>query len=344
MSEPKLLLSALQGKKVPRVPFWFMRQAGRYLPEYRALRASCSGFMDLCFTPEKAAEVTIQPIARFDMDGAILFSDILVIPYALGCDVTFEAGEGPKLTVIQTEEALQQLSHAFIHEKLGPIYETIARVKKQLPSHTTFLGFAGAPWTVACYMLQGKGGEEFATARQLAHRNPLLVKKLIDIITDATIVYLKKQIETGVDAVQIFDSWSGLLTPAQFSEYCLMPTQKIVRALKATYPHTPIIGFPKGAAGYLETYATISEVDAIGIDQFTPLAFAKTQTPEKILQGNLDPLLLASNQQAMLQQAQTIVDTMKNSRFVFNLGHGMVPHTPVENVEALVQFLKASSV
>jgi uroporphyrinogen decarboxylase len=193
-------------------------------------------------------------------------------------------------------------------------------------------------------MLQGKGGEEFATARQLAHRNPLLVKKLIDVITDATIAYLKKQIETGVDAVQIFDSWSGLLTPAQFSEYCLIPTQKIVRALKATYPHTPIIGFPKGAASCLEPYATISEVDAIGVDQFTSLAFAQTHAHGKILQGNLDPLLLASSREGALQQAQSILDTVGNRPFVFNLGHGMVPHTPVENVEALVQFLKASSI
>jgi uroporphyrinogen decarboxylase len=343
MSEEKLLVSAFQGKATRRVPFWFMRQAGRYLPEYRELRATCTGFMDLCFTPEKAAEVTLQPITRFDMDGAILFSDILVIPHALGSQVTFEAGEGPKLSIIDDEAGLNALSLETIHEVLAPIYETIRLVKKQLPGHTTFLGFAGAPWTVACYMLQGKGGDDFATARQKAYQQPALVKQLIDVITDATILYLKKQIETGVDAVQIFDSWAGLLTPAQFMEYSIFPTQTIVRALKADYPDIPIIGFPKGAASHLGDYAKLTGVDVLGVDQFTPLAFAKQQAGNTVLQGNLDPLLLASDKDEALRQAEIILKQFGDAPAVFNLGHGMLPHTPVAHVEALVQFLKTST-
>lgn len=343
MSEEKLLLTALQGKQTKRTPFWFMRQAGRYLPEYRELRAGCNGFLDLCFTPAKAAEVTLQPIRRFNMDGAILFSDILVIPYALGSSVTFEAGEGPRLSVIENADDVKKLSLAALHEKLSPVYETIARVKQDLPKHTTFLGFAGSPWTIACYMLAGKGGDDFVEARRVAYQNPALVSALMDVIADATTAYLRKQIDTGVDAVQLFDSWAGLLSPAQFEAFCIKPTQKIVQALKQSHPQVPIIGFPKGAASQLQAYAQTG-VNAFGIDQFTPLAFAKQQLPGRVLQGNLDPILLASDAQATLHQAEEILKTFGNQPAVFNLGHGMVPHTPVAHVEALVKFLQEASV
>lgn len=338
MGNEKLLLTALQGKPITRIPFWFMRQAGRYLPEYRATRASSKGFLDLCFSPDKAAEVTLQPIRRFGMDGAILFSDILVIPHALGAHVTFTEGEGPSLSTIQEISQLDALQ--FDDAQLSAVYETIGLVKTQLPKTTTFLGFAGAPWTIACYMLQGKGGNEFQTARSIAYQNPKLVQALIDKITDATILYLKKQIATGVDAVQIFDSWAGYVNPHQFHDFCIRPIQKIVNALKQEYPNTPIIGFPKNTTAHLKNYAANTGVDVIGIDQFTPLAFAKTQCGTKVLQGNLDPVLLASDKEMALAQAEMILQEFGMMPAVFNLGHGMLPHTPLAHVEALCHKLR----
>ncbi len=339
MAPSKLLISTLQGKIGERVPFWFMRQAGRYLPEYKTTRATASGFLDLCFSPEKAAEVTIQPLRRFGMDAAILFSDILVIPHALGVEVTFAEGEGPVVEVTHTKERIEKFELDKVKERLEPVAQTVRLVKQQLPEGTALIGFAGAPWTVACYMLQGKSGKEFAKARQFAQAQPVLMQLLIDKLTDATIDYLKMQIDAGAEAIQIFDSWAGLLSSAQFAKWSIAPTRKIVSALKQYNKHIPIIGFPKGAGLFLKDYADTG-VDCFGIDMNTPIAFAKQNAQGCALQGNLDPLLLCYDVQGALDEAKRILETMKDTAFVFNLGHGMIPEMPIAHVEALSQLLR----
>ena len=339
-SENKILLQCLQGQKTNRVPFWFMRQAGRHLSEYREVRASCDGFMGLCFTPEKASEVTLQPVRRYGMDGAILFSDILVIPKAMGMGVRFETGEGPILEAISDADGLKGLQEEDKENHLAPIYETIHLTKDALPKETTFLGFAGAPWTIACYMLQGRGGKEFVDARAIAYQQPEFVSSLIEKITQATIHYLRKQIDAGVDAVQIFDSWAGFVNPHLFDDYVITPTQKIVSSLKETHPNTPVIGFPKGAVSYMNRYTKIDGLSAFGVDQFTDMSFAKNHANGKVLQGNLDPILLANDKQATLDQAARIKEIMGDTPFVFNLGHGVIPQTPIENVTALSEMLR----
>lgn len=340
MTEDKLLIQALQGKQTARVPFWFMRQAGRFLPEYKATRATASGFLDLCFSPEKAAEVTLQPLRRFGMSAAILFSDILVIPYALGVDVRFAEGEGPIVEVTNTKQRIEAFELDKVRARLEPVAETVRLVKNKLPEGTTLIGFAGAPWTVACYMLQGKSGKEFAKARQFAQAEPVLMQLLIDKVTDATIDYLKMQIDAGAEAIQIFDSWSGLLSPAQFAKWCIEPTKKIVKALRAYKKEIPLIGFPKGAGLFLKDYAQ-TDVDCFGIDMNTPIAFAKQHAAGKCLQGNLDPLLLCYDLNGALDETKRILETMKDHPFVFNLGHGMIPEMPIAHVEALSNLLKA---
>ncbi|OYW13295.1 MAG: uroporphyrinogen decarboxylase, partial [Rhodospirillales bacterium 12-54-5] len=273
MTKEKLFITTLQGKPNERVPFWFMRQAGRYLPEYRELRATTKGFLDLCFSPEKAAEVTLQPLRRFDMDAAILFSDILVVPYGLGVDVRFAEGEGPIVAVTNTAEKIAALRLEYIKEKLEPIAETVRLVKKQLPQSTALIGFAGSPWTVACYMLQGRSGKEFAAAREFAYAHAALMQSLMDVLSEATIEYLRMQIDAGAEAIQLFDSWAGLLPPDEFAKWSIEPTKKIVAAIKQSHPHIPIIGFAKGAGLNLPNYAQATGVDAIGVDQHTPMGF-----------------------------------------------------------------------
>ncbi|MFZ4125110.1 MAG: uroporphyrinogen decarboxylase [Rickettsiales bacterium] len=339
MTEDKLLISTLQGKRSDQIPFWFMRQAGRFLPEYKATRATASGFLDLCFSPEKAAEVTLQPLRRFGMSAAILFSDILVIPYALGVNVTFAEGEGPIVEVTNTKQRIEAFELDKVRERLEPVAETVKLVKNELPEGAALIGFAGAPWTVACYMLQGKSGKEFAKARQFAQAEPVLMQSLIDKVTDATIEYLKMQIDAGAEAIQIFDSWSGLLSPAQFAKWSVAPTGKIVSALKNYNKKIPIIGFPKGAGLFLKDYAQTG-VDCFGIDMNTPMEFAKANANGKCLQGNLDPLLLCYDLNGALDQTKRILETMGASPFVFNLGHGMIPEMPIAHVEALSNVLK----
>lgn len=340
MTEDKILLRAIRGEKTSRVPFWFMRQAGRYLPEYKQIRAQAGSFLDLCYNPELATEVTLQPIKRFGMDGAILFSDILVLPHALGVDVRFEQGEGPVVEKILTQSRINQLSPHQIETHCTPVFETIARVKKTLPSTTTLLGFAGAPWTVACYMIEGKGSKDFASVRQFSYEKPELFSQILSILTDATITYLSKQIESGVDAIQLFDSWAGVLSPEQFERYVIAPNKKIINTLKQKYPETGLLCFPRGAGTMLSAFAEHVPCDALSIDTMMPLFFAKTAAFKKTLQGNLDPLLLASDKNAALANARKILETMKNEPFIFNLGHGMVPHTPIENVMALCDIIK----
>ena len=342
MQKDKLFLEALKGKKTPSVPFWFMRQAGRYLPEYKALRATTKGFLDLCFTPEKAAEVTIQPLRRFNMSAAILFSDILVIPYALGVDVRFAEGEGPIVETTTTLERIQKFDQSQVTTKLAPVAETVRLVKKELSEETALIGFAGAPWTVACYMLQGKSGKEFAAARRFAYAEPKLMQQLIDQLTEATIAYLQMQIDAGADAVQIFDSWAGLLTPDQFAKWVIDPTQKISAALRASHPNTAIIGFAKGAGLQLPAYAKATNVNAIGVDQHTPMEFAiASALPNQAVQGNLDPLLLAFDKDGALRETEKILTSFGKRPAIFNVGHGFIPETPIEHVEAVSNLVKS---
>lgn len=343
MINKKLLLQALHGNCTPAIPFWFMRQAGRYLPEYRAVRATTSGFMDLCFTPEKAAEVTLQPLRRFPLSAAILFSDILVIPYGLGVDVRFAEGEGPIVGLCNTEKAIQALTFSTVETKLAPIAQTVRLVKKQLPKDVALIGFAGAPWTVACYMLQGKSGKEFAAARKFAYAEPALMQQLMEVLVPATITYLRMQIDAGAEAIQLFDSWAGLLTPEQFAKWVIPPTKQIVDALRDSHPHIPLIGFAKGAATQLALYAKETGVDCIGIDQHTPMEYGIScrATTTQAVQGNLDPLLVATNKDAALRQTEKILKSFGDAPCVFNLGHGFIPETPIENVAAVAEMVAA---
>jgi uroporphyrinogen decarboxylase len=348
MSDP-LLIQTLNGTLTPRIPFWFMRQAGRYLPEYRQVRATTTGFLDLCFTPEKAAEVTLQPLRRFGMDAAILFSDILVIPHGLGVDVNFVEGEGPRVAITNTAETIAALDLSTVRSKLVPVAETVKLVKKQLietaPSGAApaaLIGFAGAPWTVACYMLQGKSGKEFQDARLFALAEPVLMQQLIDTLTSATIDYLRMQIDAGADAVQIFDSWAGLLTPEQFTKWVIAPTVKIVAALRQSHPKTPIIGFAKGAGLLLLDYAEETQVNCIGVDQHTDLDYAIEcrTSDQQAVQGNLDPLLIAADKDGALRETERILTWFEDVPAVFNLGHGFIPSTPIENVAAVAKLVK----
>lgn len=332
----KPLLAVLRGERRTTPPLWLMRQAGRYLPEYRALRAQKGGFLELCYDPEAAAEVTLQPIRRFGFDGAILFSDILVIPYALGQSLWFEAGEGPRLAPPLVDAALSSL--AAVPERLGPIYETVARVAAQLPSATTFLGFAGSPWTVATYMVAGSGSKDQSAARSLAYADPEAFGAIINAIIDATVDYLAGQIAAGVDAVQLFESWAGSLAPAQFERWVIAPNAEIVRRLKARCPDTPIIGFPKGAGGKLAAYAYETGVDALGLDETVDPLWADAILPKGLpVQGNLDPLALLTGGAALDKAVGDLLAAFPARPHIFNLGHGITPDVPVAHVDALVQ-------
>ena len=334
------LLAVLQGERRDPPPIWLMRQAGRYLPEYRMLRASKGGFLELCYDPDAAAEVTLQPIRRFGFDGAILFSDILVVPHALGQDLSFAAGEGPRLTPPLGDAPLESLQAA--PERLQPIYETVRRVATALPPETTFLGFAGAPWTVATYMVAGEGSKDHAAARITAYREPGRFAALIERIVALTVDYLVGQIDAGVHAVQLFESWSGSLAPAQFERWVVDPNREIVRQLRAHRPGIPIIGFPKGAGGKLGHYAELTGVDAIGIDETVDPAWADKVLPAALpVQGNLDPLALLAGGEALARAVSGIRNAFVNRPHVFNLGHGITPEVPVAHVEQLLAMVRA---
>lgn len=319
-----------------------MRQAGRYLPEYRALRAEKGGFLELVNDSAMAAEITLQPIRRFGFDGAILFSDILVIPHALGQDLRFEAGEGPRLSPPLMDHALESLVRA--PERLAPVYETVRRVRSELPERTTFLGFAGSPWTVATYMVAGQGSREQAETRRYAYRDPKAFGAIIDAIVESTVDYLSRQIEAGVDAVQLFDSWSGSLAPAEFERWVIAPTARIVAALKARHPATPVIGFPKGAGGKLIAYARETGVDAIGLDETVDPRWATAYLPENMpVQGNLDPLALIAGGAALDEAARRILGSFADRPHIFNLGHGILPDTPITHVEQLLVLVRGGA-
>lgn len=337
----KRMLSALQGNLTDRPPFWFMRQAGRYLPEYRAIREDVGGFLDLCYRPELAAEVTLQPIRRYDMDAAILFADILLVCDALGQGLSYQEGEGPVLEPIRRVEDLARLDIARCEEVLSPVYETVRQVRAGLPDETTLIGFAGAPWTVAAYMVEGHGSKDFAIPRLWALKDPAGFGQLIDLIVEVTIEYLSRQIEAGAEAIQLFDSWSGLVPAASFETWCVAPVKAITQALKAKYPDVAIIGFPRGAGPQLVDYMTKTGVDAVSLDQSVPAHWAAQHVQSTgAIQGNLDPLSVVAGGDAMIGQAQDIMTAMAGGPMIFNLGHGLVPQTPPEHVEELSNWLK----
>jgi uroporphyrinogen decarboxylase len=341
MSAPthKKLLNVLKGNQEVVPPVWLMRQAGRYLPEYRALRAEKGGFLALAYDSDAATEITLQPIRRFGFDGAILFSDILVIPHAMGQDLWFEAGEGPRLAPRLAESRLEDFVPA--PERLNPVIETVRKVAADLPSETTFLGFAGSPWTVATYMVHGQGSKDQSEARRMAHAEPERFGALIDAIIAATVKYLSAQIGAGVDAVQLFDSWAGSLSPAQFEKWVIAPNAEIVRQLKARHPGTPIIGFPKGAGGKLAAYAGGTGVDAIGLDETVDPHWANRELPKGLpVQGNLDPLALIAGGAVLDDAARNILSAFADRPHIFNLGHGILPDTPIEHVEKLLTLVR----
>jgi uroporphyrinogen decarboxylase len=332
----KKLLATLKGERQEKPAVWLMRQAGRYLPEYRELRKTKGGFLELVNDSVAAAEVTLQPIKRFGFDGAILFSDILMIPSALGQDLWFEEGEGPRLAPKLVDHDLSTLSLA--PERLEPVYATVRRVAGALAPETTFLGFAGSPWTVATYMVAGQGSKEQADTRRMAYRDPDAFAAIIDSIAAMTVDYLSAQIEAGVDAVQLFDSWSGSLSPAQFERWVIQPTQQIVKALKARHPAVPIIGFPKGSGGKLITYALETGVDAIGLDETVDPVWANANLPIDLpVQGNLDPLALIAGGATLELAVERILGAFPTRPHIFNLGHGILPDTPIDHVEALLR-------
>jgi uroporphyrinogen decarboxylase len=335
----KPLLTVLHGEKAEKTPIWLMRQAGRYLPEYRALRADKGGFLNLVYDSDAAAEITLQPIRRFGFDGAILFSDILIVPYALGQDLRFEAGEGPRLSPPLMDAALEGLRA--VPERLEPIYRTVEKAKASLPSETTLLGFAGSPWTVATYMIAGQGSKEQAEARRYAYRDPAAFAEIIAAIGEMTVDYLSGQVRAGVEAVQLFDSWAGSLSPSQFERWVIAPNAAIVSAFKERHPEVPVIGFPKGAGGKLSVYALETGVDAVGLDETVDPAWAAANLPAYLpVQGNLDPLALIAGGEALESAVQRIVSAFKGRPHVFNLGHGILQDTPIAHVEELLRLVR----
>ncbi|MBI1180710.1 MAG: uroporphyrinogen decarboxylase [Alphaproteobacteria bacterium] len=335
------MIDALAGQPVDRPPFWFMRQAGRYLPEYRDIRGKAQGFLELCYSPEAAAEVTLQPIRRFGMDAAILFADILLLPDALGQKLEYREGEGPVLEPVRDETAVAALRPQVIHERLAPVYETVERVAGALPDDVALIGFAGAPWTVATYMVEGHATKEFMEPRLWALRDPGGFGRLIDLLTETTTEYLSRQIEAGAHAVQLFDSWAGVLSDSQFARWCIAPTRSIVGRLKRRFPEVPVIGFPRGAGVKTAEYAAATGIDGVGIDTSVPVWWATEELQQSVaVQGNLDPLALVAGGQAMEGQAREILECLSYGPFVFNLGHGIVPQTPPEHVAALSDLIR----
>lgn len=340
----KRFLQPFASKAVAPPPVWLMRQAGRYLPEYRQVRTEAGSFLDLCYTPKLAAEVTLQPIRRFGFDAAILFSDILVVPDALGQSVRFAEGEGPRLDPIKSVAGLARLALSNTNDKFALVCETVQRLSEALPRETALIGFCGAPWTVATYMAEGKGSSDQAAARSWAYRDPAGFQQLIDILTETSIVYLTGQIEAGANAIQIFDSWAGSLAENEFARWVIAPTARIVSAIRERFPAVPVIGFPRGAAASLQTYIDGTNVDGVSCDTSCPLSVMQTIAKTgKAVQGNLDPLLLVTGGDALDQRVDTICETMAGLPFVFNLGHGIVPETPAENVARLVARVRKAS-
>lgn len=341
-SSRKPFLRALAGETVTPPPFWLMRQAGRYLPEYRETRAAAGGFLDLCYAPDKAVEVTLQPLRRYGMDAAILFSDILVIPDALGRSVRFVQGEGPVLDPLTGPQDVEALAVSNVRAHLAPVLETVRRLSAAIPETTALIGFCGAPWTVATYMIEGGSSKDYAATKRWAYGQPELFARLIDALVEASADYLIAQAEAGAEAVQIFDSWAGVLPEAEFHRWVIDPIGRIVERVKNAMPGVPVIGFPRGAGVLYRDFVQATGVDAVSIDTTVPpLWAAETLQPHCTVQGNLDPMHLVVGGDGMDRAVDAILSALGHGPFVFNLGHGIVPATPPENVARLVQRLRA---
>lgn len=344
MTTGKPLLVALAGEVVRPAPVWLMRQAGRYLPEYRALRAREPDFLRFCLTPKLATEVTLQPIRRFGLDGAILFSDILVPPFALGHGVRFVEGEGPVLERVTSRAQVEALDLSRARGVWAPVMETVRRLRGALPPGVTLIGFAGAPFTVAAYMVEGGGSRDFAEARRMAFAEPGLFGALVARLEEATIDYLSAQAEAGAEALMLFDSWAGVLSPAQFRRWVIEPTARIAAALRARFPAVPLIGFPRGAGPMLGDYAEGTGAQAVGLDTALPAAWAARILPAGVTgQGNLDPMALVAGGAALAEEVATLMRAVAGRPWVVNLGHGIVPQTPPEHVAELVALVRAAS-
>lgn len=338
----KPLLAVLKGERRDPAPMWMMRQAGRYLPEYRALRAEKGGFLDLVYDSDAAAEITLQPLKRFpELDAAILFSDILIVPFAIGQNLTFVAGEGPRLSPRLIESEIDKLQP--YPARLDPIYDTVRKVKGALDPAKTLIGFAGSPWTVATYMVAGQGSREQAETRRLAYSDPAGFAAIIGRIETMTLDYLSAQVEAGAEALQLFDSWSGSLSPAQFEQWVIAPTARLVSELRERHPDIPVIGFPKGAGGKIAAYARETGVNAIGIDETVDPIWAAKELPVKLtVQGNLDPLVLISGGEGLDAAVDVMLDAFGDRPHIFNLGHGILQDTPIANVEQLISRVKGA--
>ncbi|MEM7545051.1 MAG: uroporphyrinogen decarboxylase [Pseudomonadota bacterium] len=335
----KLLLRSLRGETLERPPIWLMRQAGRYLPEYRATRAKAGGFLDLCYNPELAEEVTLQPIRRFGFDAAILFADILLLPQALGQKLWFEPGEGPRLTPIQSVGELKLADE--VDGVLNPIYETVRRLKSSLPAETTLIGFAGAPWTVATYMVAGRGTPDQGPAHDLMAKDPEGFDAILDRVADGTIHYLSKQIEAGAEVVKIFDSWAGSLKGEAFERACIKPCLKIVEGIRRAHPNVPIIGFPRGAGKRALSFVKATGVEGVAIEEDMDILWARDALQqEATVQGNLHPRHMIEGGDGLRQAVEHLLTTLNNGPYIFNLGHGITPEASPDHVETLIRLVK----
>ncbi len=338
----KPFMEVLSGHRQPVPPVWMMRQAGRYLPEYRAVRETAGGFLDLCFNPEFAAEVTLQPIRRFGFDAAIIFSDILVIPHALGRAVRFEVGEGPRLDPLDTPDKIATLASAADFTKLEPVYEALRRVRQTLDKKIALIGFCGAPWTVATYMVAGHGTPDQAPARMLAYRHPDAFARIIDTLVENSIQYLVRQLEAGADVLQIFDTWAGVLPPREFERWSVAPTKRIVDGVRKLMPGAKIIGFPRGAGAMLPNYVEQTGVDGVSIDWAAEPSLVRERVQNRVaVQGNLDPLALIAGGAALDRAVDDVLENYGQGRLIFNLGHGIQPETPIAHVEQMLKRVRA---
>lgn len=346
MNKPKTqkaLMRVIAGESLPTPPIWMMRQAGRYLPEYKATRKDAGSFLDLCYNPDKAVEVTMQPMRRFGFDAAILFSDILVIPHALGLDLRFEEGRGPLMETVDAPAivAMKAKGTDGVVAFLAPVIETVTRLHNELPTKTTLLGFCGAPWTVATYMIAGHGTPDQAPARQFALNDPKSFQLLMDILVDASSAYLVAQLKAGADAVQVFDSWASVLDEDQFNKWCIEPVRRIVEKVRSEIPDAPIIGFPKGIGAFYRDYSAKTGVDMLGLDWTMPMELARELQNQGPVQGNLDPMRLIAGGEALDAAIDNILENLGSGPLVFNLGHGITPQTPISNVERMVERVRA---
>lgn len=342
MTATKPFLRALAGETITPPPFWLMRQAGRYLPEYRATRTQAGSFLDLCYNPDLAVEVTLQPLRRYGFDAAILFSDILVIPDGLGQSVAFKEGEGPVLTPIRSAMDLDALNISGLHDRMAPVYATVAGLSKAIPATTALIGFSGAPWTVATYMIEGGGSKDFSQAKKLMWGEPETFARLMELLIEATGQYLIRQIDAGAEAIQIFDTWAGALPETEFRKWVIEPARRLVERIHSERPGIPVIGFPRGAGILYEAYVTETKVDGVSLDSSVPLDWAaRVLQPKCTVQGNLDPILLVAGGEALDSGIDRVLNALGKGPFIFNLGHGIIPPTPPENVARLAERVKA---